>query len=790
MIQLAVQANNGQPGARRYLDLYDTDPVKLNLSIEDITTTDTTAVYSQTFRIPATSNNNQFFVTMFDVNGFDFDISQKHPCEIIIDSTIYQTGEIRLLKVFIDEIGNQTDYEVVFLGTTRDFATSIGEASFCDMDMTDIGHLQNLGNITGSWEAYPTTPSSDPNYLTAGLADGNVIYPLIDFGNTYDDALVVEQTRIALGSGIHFTQNSHPLSINRLRPAIRCKYLWDRIFASAGYTYTSTFLESNLFQHLYIGAFGSQAELLLSGVVRAGRETGDDRDIPINGTEERIDLTLQSNPGGNYDLVQDEYDVAEAGTYNVGLFLRGDQRFTNDGGGTLPTSEHTVRLYHEAAGVPTLLESSVINTQPFNPIQLGNNEFVGWQTSLFAQSVNAAVGDKFYATVQQGATTGDHLGGTTSGREQTLSVTQQIAANPAAGFDCDYLQIDFIKDIVSKFRLVIAPDKSDPNNFIIEPWQDYIATGDQFDWTSKMDLSKDIVVQPILYTQKERIKFEDKQGEDFLNVLNQTDIGETYGTLNFNSNSPLLKDERKIETKVEPIPTTQIDGAAEVNNGADNFIIPKIHDQVAEVNSSSNTVILRNPCKPGVKLFWFNGMKHSGTTAARDATWYITDGVDQDNFTKFPMVSEFNEWGDRDNSWQGLDTLTQTISWQKENTFIRFGLANPGLGLGAYDVYWDQYTNNLYNPFSRRVTMYLKLDKYDLQNFSFDDAIFLKNAWYYVEKIHNLDMTKESSVKVDLIRLNDFKVVAKFFQPPSGLPQVWENIPIFWENVTDNWENV
>ncbi len=791
MIQLAVQANNGQPGARRYLDLYDTDPIKLNLSIEDITTTDTTAVYSQTFRIPATGNNSAFFVSMFDVNGFDFDISQRHPAEIIIDSDIYQSGEIRLLKVYVDDLDNQIDYEIVFLGTVRDFASSLGESSMCQLDTTDIGHFPNTANIELSWDAYPETPATDPNYLTAGLSDGNVIYPLIDFGNTYDDNLVVEQTRIALGSGIHFTQNSHPMDVDRLRPGIRAKYLWDKIFENAGYTYESNFLNSNLFQHLYLGAFGQEATIILDGIETAGRETGDDEAIPIDGTQIQLGLTLQSNPGGNFDLVNDEYVVTETGNISVSVALRGQGLFGGDNQGTIGQSNLLFSLWRQPAGggAPVLLTISAASMEA-PVIAPGNFAFRSYTTSLSAPNENPAVGDSYFVRVAQGTFQGDYLGADTSGRENMITVRSNTAPNPATGFDCDYLQIDFIKDIITKFRLVVSPDKNVKDKFIIEPWTDYVAAGDQLDWTSKMDLSKDVIIQPILYTQKEKIKFEDKEGEDVLNVLNQTDIGETYGTLNFNSNSPLLKGERKIDTKLEPCPTTQVDGASESNNGADNMIIPKIHDVVAEVNNSGNSVLLRNPCKPGVKLFWYDGMKHSGTTSARDVTWYITDGTTQNSHTKYPMASEFNEWGDRDDSFTGLDSLTQTLNWQKENTYIRFGLANPGLGLSTYNVYWDNYINSLYNPFSRRLTVYLRLDKFDLLNFSFDDAIFLKNAWYYVEKIYNLDMTKESSVKVDLIRLDNFVVNKRNFIPPSGLPQLWENISDNWEAITTNWENV
>ena len=66
--------------------------------------------------------------------------------------------------------------------------------------------------------------------------------------------------------------------------------------------------------------------------------------------------------------------------------------------------------------------------------------------------------------------------------------------------------------------------------------------------------------------------------------------------------------------------------------------------------------------------FWWDGMKHTGTTSARDRTWYLTDGTTTISRTKFPMISQFNEWGDRDDSWQGVDTQTKDLNWQRENT--------------------------------------------------------------------------------------------------------------------------
>jgi len=222
----------------------------------------------------------------------------------------------------------------------------------------------------------------------------------------------------------------------------------------------------------------------------------------------------------------------------------------------------------------------------------------------------------------------------------------------------------------------------------------------------------------------------------------------------------------------------------------DNTIIPQIHDHEAEVDSSFNGVLLHNPCKPGVRIFWYDGLVATGTTAPRDNTWYLTDGVGSNSYTNFPMISQFSEWGDYNSSWGvGLDTQTQDLSWQQENTFILYGLKDPNRGNAIYQTYWSRYIQSLYSTFARRVTAYFMLSKEDLFDFSFDDAIFIKNSWYYVEKIHSLDLSKTTRVKVDLIKLDQNFIVPNTNFIAPGL--MWEDAASNWEvGYPSNWEAV
>lgn len=714
-----------------YLDLYEFDPPKLNFAIEDITDTSTRSEFSQTFRIPATSNNSSFFETAFDINGYDFDITQKINAELMIDGVLFRQGELRLNNIYITRENERIDYEVIFFSTTRSLATSIGEDALCDLNLSELDHELNYTAITKSWEAYPSGTTTD------GLFDGNVLYPLVDFGNTYDDNGDPIETRMAVGGGIHFTTNSNPLLIDRFKPMIRTKYLWDKIFEAAGFTYTSTFLNSNLFKKLYTSAWGNEASVTtqsaISNLFSARRSALDDgySEQDVQGVNTQIEYTGEYfDYNNNFDLPTDYYIVPETGTYQFGY---SQSVYLN---GTLTSIRNiSFRLTKLSGGVSTIIGS---DTNALFPGDYDGNYFYSADFS----PVSLTAGDKIYMVTNPITGMDDY--NLKGGTFYALDAPGEM--NVSFYLDCEKKQIDFIKDIITKFRLVLSPDKNNSSNFIIEPWSEYIASGDEFDWTDKLDVSKDFKISPIFYTQKSKIIFTDKEDGDFLNETYYEQFNEVFGTLNTFSNNELLKDERKIETDLSPTPVTQIEGANQTtgganNHGMDNFIIPQIH-----THSSEDTGLQHLPIRANTRYLFYNGTKDTGITPQTTNTWKLKDELSVlHTFDYYPMISEYSDFPIQNN--------TLFFNWQKEDGYIKYNLLDIIPGQSVYDEYWSDYINSLYDRWSRRVTAYFVLNAQDLLDFSYDDVIFVKDTYYYVEKIYDVPLGEKASVKVDLIKL-------------------------------------
>ncbi len=62
----------------------------------------------------------------------------------------------------------------------------------------------------------------------------------------------------------------------------------------------------------------------------------------------------------------------------------------------------------------------------------------------------------------------------------------------------------------------------------IVPYNNFIGTGNDVDWNSKLDISKDITIYSTVELQKNKTTFTYTAGEDYLSKLYK-DNGRTYG---------------------------------------------------------------------------------------------------------------------------------------------------------------------------------------------------------------------------------------------------------------------
>jgi hypothetical protein len=734
-----IQLKAYQGSTQYFIDLYETEPIKLNLSIEDITDTGARSTFSRNFRVPATRANNAFFKHAFLIEGIDYDVTVKKPAEILVDGAEFRKGHIRLQSIYVNGDQDNIDYEIIFLGETRDFSSELKDKTLADLDLSAYNHDLTYLNVTNSWQAYPQ------GGLTDGLFNGDVLYPLVDHGNIYQGVLTdarIEYTNNTSEKGFNFQQNA--IQPNRLKPMFRMSTLFRKIFSEAGFTIISNFLDSNICRNMYVSAWGNVTNI-----------------TELDGSANFLDVRLTADQFGSSDILWDDVILDPSGNYNpaIGTYFvpnTGQYRILsqvegvtrNDGTGGTLTVELLVNgsvVASDINGIPSLAPGTFYPWATYFDVTLNlNGPLPGPQDNVKIR------------TIEAGNVSGTVIDHTTS----YFTIPEAPGpVNISTQFDEKYKQIDFVKDILTKFRLVMAPTNNQ-NEFIIEPWVEYIGSGDLYDWTNKVDRTKDIQIEPLFFTQANTLNFSDRADADYLNDFNIRQFKETFGTLRFESGNELLVGSREIKTQMAPTPITQIEGALDSN-----FILPLCHLH----NTTDTGIQTHNSIKAVTRLLFYNGLitqtKQTAWPSNNQEWWMLDDAANPQPQTQYPRVTMWSVF----EGPAAPPANALNLSWQIER-----GYANPYpnynflAGNSVYTIYWDAYISSIYNKYARKVTLYVILDNVDLNNFTFDDVIFIDGVYYRPEKIVDVIVGEKSSVKVELIKLLNYNPAFEFAEEAPG----------------------
>ena len=308
MLQIYVYDSTG---AKFELDLYEEQPLKLTLSIEDIKDIPTVnSAFSKEFRIPATQNNSRVFKWWYEVNTVDFDITQRVVAELYVDGEFYKSGHIRINAAFVNEQTSNIDLGVIFFGETRDFASRIGEITIDQLDLTRLNHELTLQNVQDSWAG--TLKNGDIRYALAVRG-----YDYDDTGNVIQNSEIAEQQEHS--GNASFQKPGHPLNIDQLTPTIRVKAIIDAIFEQTGYTYSSdSIFNDAYFADLYTdGITKAEAQInKTSGLFEARTVGGQYFQFSQGG--DYVDFTNEvDDPSNSYFPGNSRYSVPADGNYTI-----------------------------------------------------------------------------------------------------------------------------------------------------------------------------------------------------------------------------------------------------------------------------------------------------------------------------------------------------------------------------------------------------------------------------------------------------------------------------------------
>ena len=675
------------------IDLYENESVNLTLQFSDVANINATkGSFSQTFRVPATPNNLDFFGNIHEPSAVDvINVKEKIPAELVSGTLPVVRGFCQVKAVYIQK-KKYADIELCFFGEAVDLRTAIGDGMLSDLDLSAYDHDLTLQNIVDSWTS------------TSGIAP-EIRYGLIDKGFNWS---FPENPPWSATDGIEKTE---------LTPFIKVKTIFDAIMDEAGYTYDSSFFDATgdgTMENMYMPAFNGSQQIVSSESYPALVQVGLTADIQSGSTGLTIlpmvdTISNGTDEGSNWNNTTHKFTVPENGQYKLTMNWSWTYEDATHGG------HLELYLYGNLTG-------GVGEVELF---QMPTNGLSGFGI-LQELVIGLKAGDEIYYKYKFSASGHDdyiiannrwNYAGT--GLQVALENLYSIIPVDMASNMPKMKKIDFITGLQKMFNLVFVPDKYQPKHLLIEPFTDYTSAGTTKDWTNLVDYGKDLTITPTTDLQAKQYQWTYLEGKDFISDQVQKSLERVYGRYQVTEpDNDFATGEKKIEAPFGQYMTSLLPGTSY-----------PIHRAI-----QSDGQIIGEPLP--MIAYWHGVADIFGE-------WYIKNdaGTTTGPETYFPSFSNFSQYdptiGDNDLNF-GMERPLFEVECPPWNTLF-------------FD-YWAQYVNELYSDEARILKCTLRLTRTEIANFEFSDRIFIKDSYWRVLKM-SYDANIEGMVEVEMIKI-------------------------------------
>ena len=714
--------------------------------------------FSKTIQIPGTQEVNIFFENCFDVNISlqTFNPNLKTRAIYYVDELVNFEGNLQILKIKVDEVSGQVIYECNIIGDVVTLFTKIKERYLTDLDFSIYNHTLTYAFISGSW---------------ANLA-ANKAYPIIDWGKT--------------------NSNLATLTPKDFRLCLFAREYLAKIFSNAGYTWTSSFLDSDFFKRLIIPPT-TTSPALSSTILNNNKFLA-----VANGTEKVYNgvsctysapaISYNNTTNTNVNFQSETYDAGGIfttptltpgatnkynTTVNVGISVVIKRNAVDVSATCSPSSGNFV--------INILKGSNVIATSniPVNWLSLGSSGAT--YTNIALNNVTLASGQNYKVCIQAiNAVFADNalLGAGT----WTMDVTVVSGSNFATEFtttdvyegasvNCNesippnIKQGEFVSWIFKKFHLLCQVDKDNSKNLIIEPDTDfYLSTAK--DWTYKHDEGSGVEVLPMGELDFNKIIFTEKSDGDFFNKLYEDEYKEVYGTHTEFINNDFIKEVKTVETGFSATPYAVSPNISMVTAA----ILDKKNNNISEV-------------KPNIRLLYY---KQISLPSATWAFYYTNPSTNTVFYNTYPHA------GHTDNPY----APTLDLNWGIPNKIYYTYPNQTWTTNNCYNKYYSRRINQITDKNSKIIRTKFYLTSNDIATFDFRYPIFClingEQGYYLVNKIEDYNPTVSESTMVELLKLTDYPM----FTPTSidmsgglgGSNTSWERV--YNDNITKGDNNI
>ena len=682
-----------------------------------------------------------FFRVIWKLNSTltTFDPRLKCKIKYYVNEVLQLDGDLQLIKVIVDPDSKTVNYQTTATGTIGNLFLAIGDAYLTDLDFSAYDHSLTKANVTNSW--IPATS-------VTGVIGSGYYYGLINWG----------ENQILTEVEYH---------VKHMRPQLYKREYMAKIFAAAGYTWTSTYLDSAYYksqlipptkEYLTLGAtaitnsqFYARRNATQTGALMNGGYNGSNWVYSSFSTPDVVlfnedNVAPYNDAGGNYATGTGIFSPTTTNTFIIETLIDFEIVLTN----SLGTATNAYLNANSFVGI----QITQFNGFAWNPIAtsaytVGNTamptltsntyqlyvQLPSWAalaTENYRVEVYGILNYDLYTAAAVPVTTGItttkiniKTNSTYAARLLNNNITEGGFLEINQCIPTEVKQIDWLMTEIKAANLYMVPNPDKAKDYIIEPRDDGFYTGED-NWSELLDFSKDYEVLPVSELDTKRYEFWNKQDSDQYNDAYFKQYKQTYGFGYTDCVSEFVKPVKKTELIYAPTPI--------VDNQVNGLILPKIF------KNDNGTI---KPMKSVIRQLYRGGninMSYGG--------WKLRSSIAGDTvYNYYPFVGEV------DNPY----TPTLSLNWDTPQkvyyNYINATYTNNNLK----NKYYSKMINQLSDKRSAVVKAYFNLNELKVKDFSFRKVVWVDhfNCYFYIQNFEYIMNTQQSTL-VTMLKLQEY----------------------------------
>ena len=712
---LTVKASNG---AAIVVDLYENESISYSSNFNSVSEFTTRGAFTREFRIPATKNNVDFFGQQYSPSLLNNDTTQinvlrKIDATLSVNTLPIAEGHVQF-KQSVTHQGQIHEFVIAFFGETVDLAKSIGDKLISELDYSEFDHENTYDNVVAINDG--------------SLFDNNICYTLTDRGQNWSEDTTVTSRRVF--------SSVNPVYTSELTLAVNAKWLMDKIISEAGFGWSGDTVD---------GELGNMFIPYITNPLTIGTVSADEAKFSAHYTSNQaVSINTQGNSGLYYKQLTgwietlDPSNSFASSVYtsqvnyycDFGVNLEIDVDTTGYNSSTVHTYDIVLGLTRDSIEtiVPIPFAQNVGPTE-YDYDQAGDVYIVS-QNNPFSVNANVnlllQVGDEVRVYIYAHAGSSQAVTINSGSDIGIFYVSGELLAHPISfkRNAPEMKQIDYLRDILKMFNAVLVPNPNIPNAVEIIPMVEYLGSGIDYDWTGKLDASKDITLTPASDVRKRVLKWSYKEQGDFFNAKYKTGAQRVYGELRLTDPSnDFSTSDYTVELNFGASPCDLIPNSY--------IIIPKYFN--------GNGVFMQ----PGPRILYKR-------TEGADIMVYNED-TSTASYTGIPLLSHY-----------------RTVPTDVDTLDLNFGQEVPPHPIEVmplrtlWDRFWREYIAELYDDEQKIMEAYFQLSVTDVFGLQFNDKIWVKDSWWRVIELTDYIVADEQVTKCKLIRLLDIGALCQF----------------------------